>query len=123
MNELVHVVSKSQYESNSKQKFEDLKDEDQRWVLDALEDIPEENYEECKDVIMDYDNKYQEDISDLCNKFSAQAYLHDRTFVIKEDNSIGVYKTDDEDSLTVILLYIFLNYLIYIHQHNNFISI
>ena len=41
MNDLIHIVSKSQYETNSKQKFEDLKDEDQRWVLDALEDIPE----------------------------------------------------------------------------------
>jgi len=100
MDDLVKVVSKTQYESNSHSKFEDLKEEDQKWIFDALDDF-EEEYEEGKDIVMDYDNKYQEEESELKNKLTTQAYLHDRTFVVKENNTIGVYKTDDQDSLTV----------------------
>jgi len=103
MEDLVKVVSKSQYESNSRSNFEELKEEDQKWIYDALEDFNDNEFEEGKDVIMDYDNKFQEEESDVKNKLSTQAYLHDRTFVVKENNIIGVYKTDEQDSLTVFL--------------------
>src|SRR5690606_29788476 len=52
------------------------------------------------DVEMEMENDYQESTTDQLNKLTAQAYLHDRTFVVRDNNTIGVYKTDEEDVLT-----------------------
>ncbi len=103
IDKLMLIVSKTQYESNSRQKFEDLNEEDQKWIIDAIDD-KEESYEDANDIIMDYANEYQEDVSEVKNKATTQAYLHDRTFVVKEDNTIGVYKTDDQETLTVRII-------------------
>ena len=55
---------------------------------------------------MEIVNEFQESSSDINNKITSQAYLHDRTFVFRENNSIGVFKTDEDDVLTVNLLFI-----------------
>ena len=38
------------------------------------------------------------------NKFTTQAYIHDRTFSIKDDNTITVYKTNDTNGTLTALM-------------------
>ncbi len=94
------VYAKTQYESSSLSKYEDLNAEDQHWLEN--ENMPDDEIidEDMKEVEMDMSNEFQESTSDQLNKVTAQAYLHDRTFVVRENNTIGVYKTDEEDVLT-----------------------
>jgi len=94
------IYAKTQYESSSLSKYEDLNAEDQKWLEN--ENMPDEEIldEDIKEVEMEMSNEFQESTSDQLNKVTAQAYLHDRTFVVRENNTIGVYKTDEEDVLT-----------------------
>ena len=55
-----------------------------------LEEIEDLGYSENKNTNSN-NNEYYEDYK---NKTSTQGYLHDRTFVVKENNAIVVYKTD-----------------------------
>jgi hypothetical protein len=93
------VITKSQYEAGAMSKYEDLKEEDQNWLenQNMPDDYESDNNE---DVDMEMENEFQESASDKLNKVTSQAYLFDRTFVVRDDNTIGVYKTDEEDVLT-----------------------
>jgi hypothetical protein len=94
------VIAKGQYEASTSSKYEDLKEEDRNWLENENMPDDEEFQSQGDDVEMEMENEYQESTSDRLNKVTAQAYLHDRTFVVREDNTIGVYKTDEEDVLT-----------------------
>ena len=96
------IVTKSLYEASNNLRYEELKEDDRQWLEDAFDDeVIDEN---SKDVEMEIADEYQEESSDLKNKITSQAYLHDRTFVFRENNSIGVYKTDEDDILTVLYI-------------------
>ena len=98
IDKLNKLLAKTHYESGSLSKFEELKEDDREW----LENINEINsFDDDEEMELELD-KYQESESDNPNKATAQAYLHDRTFVIRENNTIGVYKTDENDVLSVI---------------------
>lgn len=99
--DVTKLFAMTQYESASHSKFDDLEKENQRWLEDANKSF-DESSEDNNDVEMELDPKFQESSSESANKGTTQAYLHDRTFVVRENNTIGVYKTDEEDILTVI---------------------
>jgi hypothetical protein len=94
------VIAKGRYESSSLSKYEDLKEDERDWIEN--ENMPDTEFDEdaVNDVDMEMENEYQESATEKLNKVTAQAYLHDRTFVVRDDNTIGVYKTDEEDILT-----------------------
>jgi len=93
------IITKCLYESSNNLKYENLEEEDRQFLEEAFQ---EEVYDEGqKDIDMEIANEFQEQSSDINNKITSQAYLHDRTFVFRENNSIGVYKTDEDDVLTV----------------------
>jgi len=94
------VIAKSQYESSSLSKYEDLKEEDQHWLENENEPDDDPMEEKVENVELEVENEFQESTTDQLNKVTAQAYLHDRTFVVRDNNTIGVYKTDEEDVLT-----------------------
>jgi hypothetical protein len=96
IDKLKPIITKSLYEVGSQNKYEELKDDDREW----LEQANDEDIEDVEDIEMILDN-FQESESENPNKATAQAYLHDRTFVVREDNGIGVYKTDEDDILSV----------------------
>lgn len=99
LEDLRRVIAKSKYESSSLSKYEELKEEEKEWIEN--ENIPDEEIDDDNnDVEMEFDNNYQESASDKPNKLTAQAYIHDRTFVIRDDNTIGVYKTDEDEVLS-----------------------
>lgn len=94
------VIAKGLYETSSLSKYEDLKEDERDWIEN--ENMPDSEYDEdpVNDVEMEMENEFQESATDQLNKITAQAYLHDRTFVVRDDNTIGVYKTDEDDILT-----------------------
>jgi hypothetical protein len=98
--ELRKVIAKCQYEASTLNKYENLNAEDQQWLEN--ENVPDDNQSQSSvlDIEMEMDNEFQESTSETLNKITAQAYLHDRTFVVRDDNTIGVYKTDEDDVLT-----------------------
>lgn len=103
LEEVTRLFAITQYEAASHSEFNKLNKEDQDWLENAnMEE--DESRDDHSDVEMELDPKFQESSSDALNKDTAQAYLHDRTFVVRENNTIGVYKTDDEDILTVRFL-------------------
>ena len=104
LNEAKKIITKCLYESSNNIKYENLTEDDRQFLEDAFED--EVVDESQKDIEMEIVNEFQESSSDINNKITSQAYLHDRTFVFRENNSIGVFKTDEDDVLTVNLLFI-----------------
>ena len=104
LNEAKKIITKCLYESSNNIKYENLTEDDRQFLEDAFEE--EVVDESQKDIEMEIVNEFQESSSDINNKITSQAYLHDRTFVFRENNSIGVFKTDEDDVLTVNLLFI-----------------
>jgi hypothetical protein len=98
--EVVKLFAVTQYESATHSDYNKLENEDQQWLENANMPDYESDYSN-DDVEMELDQGFQESSTDISNKATSQAYLHDRTFVIKDNNSIGVYKTNEEDILTV----------------------
>ncbi len=100
LDNLRKVIAKTKYESGTLNKYETLAKEDQEWLEN--ENVPDDTsmVSTANDIEMDMNDEYQESTSELKNKSTAQAYLHDRTFLVRDDNTIGVYKTDEEDVLT-----------------------
>jgi hypothetical protein len=96
IDKLKPLITKSHYEAGAQTKYEELKDDEREWLEQANDD----DHEDTEDIEMILDN-FQEAESENPNKATAQAYLHDRTFVVREDNGIGVYKTDEDDILSV----------------------
>lgn len=98
LNLLNSIINRCWYVHNNR--FE-AKDDDAEYLdnmqgmeVDDDEDLGEEE-EEDKGF---HENQQNNDYSNFNNKHSTQAYLYDRTFVVKENNAIVVYKTDvDED--------------------------
>jgi hypothetical protein len=109
LDDLRRILAKVKYESGSLSKYEDLNAEDQDWLEN--ENMPDDSLDDIKDIEMEMENEFQESTSENPNKATTQAYLHDRTFVVRENNTIGVYKTDEDDVLTVSLYIINSYYL------------
>lgn len=101
LEEAKKIVTKCLYEASNNIKYDELAEEDRHFLEYAFEEEVVDSSQ--KDVEMEIVNEFQESSSDVNNKITSQAYLHDRTFVFRENNSIGVYKTDEDDVLTVIL--------------------
>ena len=97
---LKKVYAKTQYEASTQSKYEDLKEEDKNWLENENMPDADELEDEMNEIEMEVENAFQESTSEQPNKITAQAYLHDRTFVVRENNTIGVYKTDEDDVLT-----------------------
>jgi hypothetical protein len=98
VDKLKPFITKALYETGSHNIYEELKDDDREW----LEQANDQSVEDAEDIEMILDN-FQESESENPNKATAQAYLHDRTFVVRENNGIGVYKTDEDDVLSVTI--------------------
>jgi hypothetical protein len=102
IDKLKPLITKSQYEVSAKSNFDELKEDEREWLGQA-NDADEEDEDDSADIEMILDN-FQEADSENTNKATAQAYLHDRTFVVREDNGIAVYKTDEDDVLSVLYI-------------------
>jgi len=100
LEKLKTLLTKSHYESSNKNKYEELKEEDREWLENANNNELDASYS-ANDIEMDLETDFLEDDTGGNNIASAQAYLHDRTFVVRDDNVITVYKSGDDHSLTV----------------------
>ena len=103
---LKKIITKCQSENNYLMPYEELDQCQREWI--EKENEPDEEDSESKGTSsgnIDFDANYDETSEEeVKNKITAQAYLHDRTFVIKDDSSIAVYKTDeDNEKLTHLM--------------------
>lgn len=105
------TISICLYENSKKEEFQSIAEENRQWVEDAYMDSPED--EEMNMFNTQFNDQFDESVTETSNKLTTQAYLHDRTFVIRDDNTIGVYKTDEDDMLTVIIINLFRKLQIY----------
>lgn len=100
LKELRTLLTKSQYESSNKNNYDDLKEEDRQWLENA-NNCDLDASSSALDIEMDLETDYLEENTGGTNIASAQAYLHDRTFIVRDDNVIAVYKSDDDHTLKV----------------------
>jgi IS1 family transposase len=94
------LLTKSQYEASNRNNYEDLKEEDRQWLENANNCDLDAN-SSALDFEMDLETDYLEENTGGTNVASAQAYMRDRTFIIRDDNVIAVYKSVDDHSLKV----------------------
>jgi len=94
------LLTKSQYEASNRNDYEDLKEEDRQWLENA-NNCDLDLSSSALDFEMDLETDYLEENTGGTNVASAQAYMRDRTFIIRDDNVIAVYKSDDDQSLKV----------------------
>jgi hypothetical protein len=98
LKKLKNIIAKCHYETTNLMPFEDLKPEEKKNLECINEEIDEESVIDDKDFDFEKGNEYN-DVSSQ-NKFSEQAYIHDRTFTFKDNNKISMFKTDpDTDQL------------------------
>ena len=105
--DLIHSLSsmliKIRYETVNKMSYESIPEEEREW-LEKENTRDESMVESEEDIEIEFDDNYDESNSEKKNKFTTQAYLHDRTFCVKDDNTISVYKTDDyTNSLNLLM--------------------
>ncbi len=110
LNEIKKLMTKSQYEINNKNKFEDLKQDEREW-LENINNFDLDASSSALDIEMDLESDYMESNTGGTNISSAQAYLHDRTFIIREDNVISVYKSDEDDHCLKVIFNVFIRYI------------
>jgi len=110
--ELRTLLTKSQYEGSNRNDYEDLKEEDRQWLENA-NNTELDMSSSALDIEMDLENDYEEENTGGTNVSSAQAFLHDRTFIVRDDNVIAVYKSEQNDHLLKVIFYfcIFNNFL------------
>ena len=99
LKKLKNLIAKCHYESTNLMPYEDLNPEEKKNLECINEEIDEESLiDENNEFDFEKGNEYKDDTSQ--NKFSEQAYIHDRTFAFKENNKISMFKTDpDTDEL------------------------
>lgn len=95
------LVAMCLFEEASKASNKDLKEDEQQFMEDAFmgNELPVEAMEQ--DDLDLHPSGYYERNEDRRNIQSCQAFLHDRTFVVKEDNKINVYTSDQQNKLEV----------------------
>lgn len=103
--DLKEIVIKCKYETSSNRNFEELTEDQRQWLV--KEQNSNEGFndgQKSNDNDIDYDSDFYES-QDLknTNRTSTQAYLHDRTLVIKGDNSLSVYKTNSQSNLVHLM--------------------
>lgn len=104
LEDLKKNISKYQSISNYQRPYEEIPQSDREWI--ERENEPEEDLSSKESVgDIDFDSNFDETSEgETKNRMTAQAYLHDRTFVIKDDSTIAVYKTnEDEEKLSQIM--------------------
>ena len=106
LKELRTLLTKSQYESSNKNHYEDLKEEDRQWLENA-NNTDLDASSSALDIEMDLESDFLEENTGGTNVASAQAYLHDRTFIVRDDNVIAVYKSDEDHTLKVTIIFIY----------------
>ncbi|MCQ2818964.1 MAG: hypothetical protein MJ252_16995 [archaeon] len=89
------AINKALYESSSKASFEKLDDEGKEYY-EHLDNVEEDIDQEKVLSDSDFAKEFKEKESEKMNKFTAQSFLRDRTFSVMTDNSINVYKTNDD---------------------------
>ena len=95
---LKKLLTRSQYEANNQNNFDELKEEDRKWLENVNNCELDNTDNSVLDIEMDLQNDFQESETGGRNHTTAQAYLHDRTFVVREDKIISVYKTDEKNN-------------------------
>ena len=100
LEELKKLLTKSQYEQTNQINYDELKEEDKQW-LENVNNCELDASSSAMDIEMDLETDYMESDTGGNNVASAQAYLHDRTFIVRDDNIISVYKSEDDHTLTV----------------------
>lgn len=104
LEKLKTLMIKIHFETANKMEYDNIPSEDREWL--ERENTKDESYTESEDtnVEMTFDDDYQEKQSQIENKFVNQAFVHDRTFCIKNNNTISVYKTnEDTNSLDLLM--------------------
>jgi len=96
------IVTRIRWESHSKKNFDDLNDEDKDWIENFNNFENDESVNSDSDIQMEFDDLYSEKETGGKNKTSAQSYTLDRTFILREDHIISVYKSDEKGELKVI---------------------
>ena len=93
---LKKLISKCLYETSSLTPYEDLQDS-VKMVIDNVNNI-NESFSTSNEKINDIEFGDSSENKDLehNNKFTTQAYLYDRTFVAKDNNTIEVFKPSSE---------------------------
>lgn len=120
------VINRCWYAYNYRNTAKD-DDDDYLENMNTMEIEDDEDLEEEEDKGFSQ-SKYNNDYSEFENKLSTQSYLNDRTFVVKDNDAIVVYKTDlsNSDNMLEVLDSIppvkFLDKDIKINQANMFLS-
>ena len=95
------LLIKCKYENATKASIDQLNQDDISWLNKENIRESQNNSVDLQDIItdVDFDNNFNETTSNntIKNKFTTQAYIHDRTFSIRDDNSISVYKTIENE--------------------------
>lgn len=103
--ELKEILVKCQYEASSNKIFNDLNEEQRQWLIkeqNSNEGFNDSQISNDNDIDFDADFDQSQDTKNT-NRTSTQAYLHDRTLVIKGDNSLSVYKTNQKNNLVHLM--------------------
>ena len=125
VNTLKEILIKSNHESSSYGSFKE-EDNDISWIENSSqsfskdfivlnEDINNNNdgYSGWNDYNDDDDDDDELDLNDeftetpsvsANNRFTTQAFIHDRTFSVREDNTITVYKTNDTNGTLTAMM-------------------
>jgi hypothetical protein len=95
------IINRIRWEASSKKNFDDLDDDDKEWVKNLNNYENDESMESDSDIQMDFDDFFSEKDTGGKNKTCAQSYSLDRTFILREDHIISVYKSDENRELKV----------------------
>ena len=90
---LKSIIHKSQYETSTLTPYEDLSEDNK--IFFEKENILNETASFAKSYDIDFGDGYEKE-DKINNKFTTQAYLYDRTFVAKDNNTIEVFKPSNE---------------------------
>lgn len=97
-------LNKALYENSAREKFDKL-EEDEKYFIERVDCDDDNTYTNTGDQMeIDFDNEFTESEVEKKNKFINQTYLYDRTFSILDDNTINVYKTNEETNNLDIMM-------------------
>ena len=94
---LKKLITKCLYETSSEKSYDNLQDSE-KILIDNINNVNESFSNVTNDKIDDIEFGESSEKKDLehKNKFTTQAYLYDRTFVAKDNNTIEVFKPSSE---------------------------
>ena len=102
---LKKLISKCLYETSSLTPYEDLQDS-VKMVIDNINNL-NESFQSTNTDVQEKDIEFGDSTENKDlehkNKFSVQAYLYDRTFVAKDNNTIEVFKPNNSGNLLSVM--------------------